>query len=236
VSDLRTSETTSEISGALVKAQASFPTIAKDRKADVKTKTGKDYSYTYADLASTLEGVRKPLADNGLAVIQPTAVRGDQVVLVTRIIHTSGEWIEGTYPLRTYERPQDTGSALTYARRYALTALLGIATEDDDGQQAEKAKPERRSKPAARGGDGDGAEGSGETSVPSPDTSKHSAEEVKLAGKKRHLSALARGKSLTLEDLAKFAAERELDIESSIADVEKAIALLQQRQPEEAKA
>lgn len=142
MSVLTTSENIADLAAALAKAQGAFPSVEKGKTARVRgenKKTGSEveYTYAYADLADILQAVRKPLSENGLAIIQPV-VNGEEVVLVTRLIHASGQWIESTYPVDMYEKPQETGSALTYARRYAVTALLGIAAEeDDDGAAAQ---------------------------------------------------------------------------------------------------
>ena len=90
----------------------------------------------YADLAAIFDAARKPLSANGLAIVQTI---GDGV-LHTRLLHTSGQWIASEHPLPMSGRPQEIGSALTYARRYSLSALIGIAAdEDDDATGAEKA-------------------------------------------------------------------------------------------------
>jgi hypothetical protein len=134
------SEEIGEIAKALAAAQAKFEAVGKDKTAKI---TGdKAYSYTYADLASILAAVRKPLSESGLAVVQVITWGEGHSWLVTRLLHSSGQSIESTYPLREYGRPQEMGSALTYARRYSLTALLGIAAEeDDDGQAAQQGNP-----------------------------------------------------------------------------------------------
>lgn len=93
----------------------------------------------YADLPACWESVRGPLAANNLAVVQTTEVTpAGAVVLVTTLTHTSGEWIKGSYPINPVKQdPQAIGSAVTYARRYALCAMIGIvADEDDDGNRA----------------------------------------------------------------------------------------------------
>lgn len=138
---MKTSETINELASALSAAQAKFPTITKDKTAKVKMRDDKgEYTYKYANLASILEVVNPILHANNLAVAQTTEFEG-QFWLRTRLLHSSGQWIESSWPLKTYERPQDAGSALTYARRYSLSALLGIATdEDDDGAAASKKK------------------------------------------------------------------------------------------------
>lgn len=140
---LTTSENIADLATALSKAQGAFPAIDKGKTARVKGENKKsgeavEFTYAYADLADILQAVRKPLSENGLSIIQPVVDTPEQVILVTRLLHASGQWIESTYPVDMYEKPQETGSALTYARRYAITALLGIAAEeDDDGAAAQ---------------------------------------------------------------------------------------------------
>lgn len=136
---LTTSSEIKDLAAALAKAQGAFPSIKKERT--VKTTS---YSYSYADLSDILDAIRPHLAANGLSMIQPIVADGATELLVTRLLHLSGQWIESTYPLASYERPQETGSAITYARRYALAALLGIAAEDDDdGTAAQTATPKQ---------------------------------------------------------------------------------------------
>jgi len=120
-----------KISAALVAAQAEMPTPALDRAVN----SGK-YGYRYATLAEIVKLTKPTLAAHGLAVVQSA---GDDGV-TTRIVHESGQWIEST-PLRVMiatETPQAQGSALTYARRYSLNAMLSLAPadEDDDAQAA----------------------------------------------------------------------------------------------------
>ena len=95
----------------------------------------------YADLSSIMDACKKPLNDNGLSILQ--IIQSDasgQMYLITRLAHVSGEFIEGSFFLRTEKNTiQGLGSALTYARRYCLSALLGIvADSDDDGEAASK--------------------------------------------------------------------------------------------------
>lgn len=144
----RTSETLAEFAKALVKAQAKFESPKRDKTAKIVTKTKGTYSYTYADLASVLDAVRKGLADAGIAVIQAPTTGGDEmrVIVTTRLLHTSGEWVESSLrALATDDKPQGIGSAITYLRRYALSAMTGIATEeDDDGAAASRTRSPRR--------------------------------------------------------------------------------------------
>ena len=88
------------------------------------------------------ESARKALAENGLAVTQTTDVgESGEMVMLTTLMHTSGEWIGGVYPIRpTQNTPQGMGSAITYARRYSLSALLGLTADDDDDGNAASGK------------------------------------------------------------------------------------------------
>lgn len=94
----------------------------------------------YADLAAVWDACRGPLARNGLAVIQCPDSEGPKVTLTTILAHSSGEFITSTLSLTSsrdkFDGPQVAGSAITYARRYALAAMVGIAPEDDDGEAA----------------------------------------------------------------------------------------------------
>lgn len=142
------------IENALAAAQAEYPEIAKARTADMAGK----YSYDYADIADILTAVRPVLAKHGLSISQPTRIQGDALVVSTqlRFRPASGEAeiIESEYPVcKASGAHQEMGKALTYARRYALCSLLGVAParEDDDGQGAAKAAaPERRQTTASQ--------------------------------------------------------------------------------------
>lgn len=135
-----------ELVAALAKAQAEIRAPKKGRTANITSeRTGKSHSYSYADLADVIECYRKPLSDNGLAITQTIRQREGHLILVTTLFHTSGQWIATEFPIKSYDRPQETGSAITYARRYSVTSLLGIAAEDDDdgqtAQNAQRAEP-----------------------------------------------------------------------------------------------
>ena len=102
----------------------------------------------YADLASVWDVCRGPLSENGLSVVQTILVQSsfppapDHTILQTILLHISGQWIESNYPVNPVkDDPQGIGSALTYARRYALMAMIGIAPEDDDGESAVRRAP-----------------------------------------------------------------------------------------------
>lgn len=126
-----------ELAAALLKAQDSFPPISRGRTATISTKDGKSYSYSYADLGDIRDAILPVLSANGLVVTQSPAAWGDGPALTTTLLHISGQWISSTLPLPETSGAQALGSALTYARRYALSAIVGVVTEsDDDGAAA----------------------------------------------------------------------------------------------------
>ena len=125
---MKTSEQINELAAALAQAQGMMGNAVMNR-------INPHFKSKYADLAAIFDASRKPLSANGLAIVQ-TIENG---VLHTRLLHTSGQWIASEHPLPMSGRPQEIGSALTYARRYSLSALIGIAAdEDDDATGAEK--------------------------------------------------------------------------------------------------
>jgi len=119
------------LAAALAAAQAAMPPVVKDRVA----KIGPGREYRYADLATILATVRPVLGAHGLALTQRTQIRGEAIILLTELRHSSGEVLDSEYPVAAIGiKHQDMGGALTYARRYALCGLVGIAAdEDDDG-------------------------------------------------------------------------------------------------------
>lgn len=137
---MRTSETIAAISAALATAQGAMETVAKDKTADAQK-----YTYRYASLDTVIAAVRKPLSANEIAFWQAAETDGNgNAVIVTRLMHSSGEWLESQIAVRpAHFDAQGVGSALTYARRYGLLAACGIhpADEDDDGAAAIAAPP-----------------------------------------------------------------------------------------------
>lgn len=121
------------LAAALAAFQAELPVIAKANTADVKMNGGGSYSYSYADLADISPVVLKLLGKHGLAwSTQPTMV-GENFRLVYSLLWEGGESLDGAYPLPSMNTPvQQMGSAITYARRYALCAVTGVAPGGED--------------------------------------------------------------------------------------------------------
>lgn len=129
-----------ELAEALARAQGKMTNPPKNKTVRVRAKGGSSYEYSYTPLDEVLDAIRGPLSENGLAVTQLVMAGPEHTVLVTRLLHTSGQSIESHYPLPRNAGSQEMGSAITYARRYSLCSMLGIAGEtDDDAQQAEQA-------------------------------------------------------------------------------------------------
>lgn len=124
------SESIAKLAEALSKAQGEIKGAAKDTDNTF-------FKSRYADLASVWDACRASLSAHGLSVIQTTEDGADGVTVVTTLAHSSGEWVDGRLTLKPVKGdPQGVGSAITYARRYALAAIVGVAPEDDDGNAA----------------------------------------------------------------------------------------------------
>lgn len=128
---MRSSEQFNEIATALAKAQGEMRAPQKNKTANAGT-----YSYSYADLSEIVDCVRGPLSKNGLCFIHALNPAGEDYELCTRLIHSSGQWLESGMSIKRGVKPQEFGSALSYCKRYTLSALLGIAAEDDDDGKA----------------------------------------------------------------------------------------------------
>ncbi|WP_316168885.1 MULTISPECIES: ERF family protein [unclassified Bradyrhizobium] len=144
----RSSEMIGAIASALAKAQAELTNPEKTLTAIIRSPFPReeDRSFRYASLACGLDIVRKALSQQEIAVIQTTRIEAEtgQVHLTTLLAHASGEWISSDWPVcasKDTEAPHRMGAALTYARRYALFALVGIAGEDDLDAPATVAAP-----------------------------------------------------------------------------------------------
>lgn len=131
------------IAAALAAFQAAMPHVGKDNTAIVKSEKA-SFSYKFADLTEITAALLPLLVEQGLAwTARPTLNLAGEFVLDYELMHTSGESIRGAYPLGSATAPpQQMGSAITYARRYALCAVTGLAPggEDDDAQAAQQAR------------------------------------------------------------------------------------------------
>lgn len=116
-------------------------------KGALKDSANPFFKSRYADLASVVEAIRAAFSANGLSYIQTVEPSDkDEVRVETTLLHSSGEWISCgilSLPVSKIDA-QGYGSALTYARRYSLSAAVGVAPEDDDGNAASAANPSRR--------------------------------------------------------------------------------------------
>jgi ERF superfamily len=134
----RSSETIGAIAAALAKAQAELTNPEKSLTATIRGSHPResDQTFRYAALSSGLDIVRKSLGGHEIATVQTTAIDQDAgfIRLTTTLAHSSGEWLSSEWPVCAISEtaaPRRMGAALTYARRYALFTLVGIAGEDD---------------------------------------------------------------------------------------------------------
>lgn len=127
---------------ALAKAQGEFENPKKNKENPY-------FKSKYADLSAVIDACRKILAKNDLSFVQTTEQLNDgKLVLVTRLMHKSGQWIKSFTPIPGYSKPQELGSSITYLRRYSLVSILGIsADDDDDGNSAKSYDDESNTTP-----------------------------------------------------------------------------------------
>lgn len=137
----------SQLALSLSRAQGEMESAKKDQSNPF-------FKSKYADLASVWQACRAALSKNEIAVIQKPALREGMAGIITKIIHSSGEFEEEFFPLSAAitAKAQDMGSAMKYLRRYALEAFVGVAAEDDDGNDAQNApRPVKQLQRAASG-------------------------------------------------------------------------------------
>jgi len=150
-------QTGGQIATALAKAQADIKKLERNREVEVRTRSGGSYKFKYATLDHIIEHIREPLTKNGLWFTQLIETHEGKYRLVTRLLHESGEAIESHTPLLVSGgNNQEFGSALTYMRRYSLSALLGLAADDDDdgnhadGNESQPTGQPKKQKPPAQ--------------------------------------------------------------------------------------
>lgn len=130
-----------ELAKALAQVQSKLEPVVKTGDYDVKLKSGDRKHFKFLTLNEVWKSIRPAMSEAGLAVVQLVHQDGGRPVLVTMLLHSSGQWLRGMSQVKELgSDAQATGSAITYARRYALCAALGIvADEDDDGIRASNA-------------------------------------------------------------------------------------------------
>src|SRR4030095_11284551 len=132
------SDSLKELATALSKAQGTMENA-------VKSSDNPFYKSTYADLAGVRNASRKPLSENELAVVQLPTMRDGKMVLEYVLLHSSGEYIGSELEMTPVKAdPQGIRSGVTYARRYTLASITGVATEDDDGNAASRSSGDRK--------------------------------------------------------------------------------------------
>jgi hypothetical protein len=147
------SEEIDKLAIALAKFQGSLEQPSLNSEVKVRTKTGGEYKFKYADLSECKRAAKQPLADNELSVCQ---LIEDDYSIRTILLHSSGQWISSKVrmPSNTADA-QSIGSAITYAKRYAFCAILGIVADDDEdanitsGNTAQKEQPKEQPKKTA---------------------------------------------------------------------------------------
>jgi len=134
------SESIKNLAAAMAAAQS-------EMGAAIKGASNPFFKSKYADLGSVIQAVKAPFAAHGLSYVQFPVSGESSVGVTTRLMHSSGEWLEQDYfiPLGKMDA-QAAGSAITYARRYALQSIAGIPAEDDDGNAATQAAPKLQAK------------------------------------------------------------------------------------------
>ena len=153
---MRKSEKIGEIAASLAKAQGSFKNCIKNKQGQSGTKT-----YGYSDIAAIWDSIRDALSENDLTILQDVTVSESTVFVETTIVHSSDQWITfGPISMPVTPKPkkfdsdhvpasltaQDFGSAISYAKRYAISACIGINSEDadDDGEAASTDKSQQK--------------------------------------------------------------------------------------------
>jgi hypothetical protein len=148
-----TAPTTAALAAALAKVQAQLPKLERDRTVTVQQKNGDTYSYSYATLANLSETVLPLLASHGLSfVAMPGAGSDGKMCVRYQLLHESGESLAGEFPISGEGGIQMIGGRITYARRYCLAALVGVAAdEDDESRLADEGRPATAQRAAPRG-------------------------------------------------------------------------------------
>lgn len=179
---------------ALAKAQGAFPTIETTREVEYSSR-----KFRYAELGEILAKTRPVLAANELCLLQCVHGIGDRRILTTKLAHSSGACLSLHIELPECENPQKLGSALTYLKRYSLSGLLAVASEDDDdGNVASGTPRQTQPKPPLR-------------DKPPTEQPKPSAMSKPL---KEQILKLSKDAGFTITELKAFASRHEVDLET----------------------
>jgi hypothetical protein len=137
------SESIANIAKALSSFQSKVDAIKKNKDVEVIMKSGLKYNYSYADQGNIFDSIKNILGETGLSYSQLIQENGSK--LITVLMHESGEWLQSEIALMMNGDIKAYGGDITYKRRYALSAILGLATDsDDDGAQAPEQTPEQK--------------------------------------------------------------------------------------------
>lgn len=130
---MKTSDEIDKISEAFAIAQGEFKPIEKNKE-------NPHFKSKFADLSSILLATREALSKNGLSITQSPTFQDNRINVISRLLHKSGQWVETNLSIKPIQdTAQAIGSAVTYGRRYGISALLGVcADDDDDGNEASK--------------------------------------------------------------------------------------------------
>lgn len=194
------------LAAALAKAQAKMT-------GATKSATNPHFRNTYADLAAVWEAWRAAGPENGLSVLQlPVASSDRNVTIRTVLAHASGEWIASTLTMPVSKADaQAVGSALTYARRYALAAMVGIAPEDDDGNAATGADRRAQNEPPPRQ---NGNAPANREPPPPRERSAEWADAIRMCKSARNDAELERARDFIVAKLPKGHADRDAAIDA----------------------
>ena len=133
-------ENIKELATAFAKFQGLVKSIPTNKTVNIKTKTGREIEFNYADLPQILATVRPTLAECGLSITQIFSGK----MLVTYLMHASGESIKSEMTLHWPEEAKDVAAEITYFRRYSITSLLGLAAEDDMDAEEQETRDKRQ--------------------------------------------------------------------------------------------
>lgn len=135
-------DTTGALAAALAEVQSELPELERDKTVEVEKKSGGTYSYSYVTLANLYKAILPLLAKHGLAFASFPSTGGDGKMCVRYyLLHKSGEQLSGEFPISGEGGIQMIGGRITYTRRYALAAVVGVAADEDDESQLADSKP-----------------------------------------------------------------------------------------------